>query len=353
MSSADDPSKFWVPCSGDDSPLGYEPFAFHATAHTVEDYKREILRVRVRAFGHNPGSIAEKHLGTGGEGESPWFDLLTPDRRAIVMRAYRSSAAGVTGARLGGFGLRPVLLVVSCMGGGWRMFTRQLKLDQREVHLHSMEERLVAHGILEAQEVDAGHRGPFSVTGFPGWESVSGDIDHGSLELVCAAFGGSDPGNRNWAKFGSELQHSRSTLANLVGIVLCCTQEVHFDISQFLSVILHPLQNLIGDKRTASLPIAIVCSRKKNRGVPEDQFQWCPDSNVTRFFMHDSRATAILDWIYHTRIAVAQESCMKNIDPDLPRANFGGMPRVDIDPLEKPLLIPPPREEVNSPCVIC
>jgi hypothetical protein len=209
--------------------------------------------------------------------------------------------------------------------------------------------------------------------GFPGWEQHSATLrstaTSGPLELLCAAFGGSDPSNRRWATFfrlNPETQrrvaHARAALANVVGVVHCCANHLHFEMGSFCGTILSELRDVLGAARFAQLPIAVLAPRRSHRGVPEGAFAWrlFPDvvsssSNPARIFLtspddrREVRRWNVLLWIYRTRLELMERRGLQEVrDPaeDPPEVRRG------LQEVRDPAEDPPEVRREGRTCVV-
>ena len=285
VSSADAPADFWQRVADDGTVT--ESNGQHLAC---EVYRRKIRRAR-RWFSEAP----PRSIGS-------WYDCLSAGKRERLRR----SGAQHAGRR---FGRAPVLLVCSSVGDEWRSFTRSLGEHLRNERDLFDRIRQETTGQVEAGATREAHLDMLGSGGFPGWQQVSASC--GELELLCAAVGGSDPAGKYWEQFAEARPHAAATYRNLVGIVFCVSDHVHFEMHALRKYILSKLHAVRGAAQLSRLPVAVLCDLTgKNQGVPSAPFLWHqePDEawgmpgwySVTRI-MHSADALQALEWVYGAR----------------------------------------------------
>lgn len=306
VSSADSAPSFWLPVAP-----RHEKFDGKCTPLA---YRRAIQR-RWRCTG------TQEHR-TGRRNLSDWYSLLAPARRMQVSPHRRQA--------MGPFGVTPVILVASYMGGDYLRMAAHNGVSTVPLN-HRYAARMRTSTVASTP-----------VPAFPGWEQRTGRADPnsmvGEVELLCFAFGGSDPPNRWWHFQAQTSPHARATLANVVGIIYCTSNHLHMEIGGFERKVLWPLHDILGRRRTERLPVALVCGRTKNAGLEPRQFLWRLDRGdgedplqlSARIFYRNAGA---MEWVYRARawrVAAIEEG----EEDEEPR-----------DPLEDP-------EKVRRNCVV-
>jgi hypothetical protein len=197
---------------------------------------------------------------------------------------------------LASFGRYPVLLVCSSTGGEFTSFTN--RLGETAVPL---EDRFKKLGLSYSNDW-------LGTSGFPGWEQACCWFTNDELELLCFAYGGSDPGRRAWSRYADQ-KHTMATYNNLVGIVLV-SEIIQFDITQFNRLVLKNLQEVIPE----NMPLLPILILKKpgwlNRNEIPDQQQrlWMEGEGEFRActrpvgIFHIGSWELGLNWLYNTRL---------------------------------------------------
>lgn len=202
------------------------------------------------------------------------------------------------------FGTSPVLMVCSYTGDQYQSLLKLWGVDTIPMH-----ERCEKKGISGQQPDFMGSNG------WPGWEQCAGYCNDENLEILSLAYGGSDPGGRNWDRFANIQLHTVVTYKKLVGIVLV-TEILQFDFSLFQRFILLKLPEVIKEEHEA-LPVLILCE-KSRRGYegPNRQMLWRDGEFKGRFWGSDEIAKIVrpvglfvledyqqgLNWLYQTRV---------------------------------------------------